>query len=219
MKKSKRIAYIATFIALIFIALMLDTLVGSFLPVKPAIFSLPTVFTFALMFGGLWYAVLGGAVFGLLSFARAFITGSIPFQNPLIAILPRVIIGFVLYGLYYLGKKLFAKTTKTELFSIGFSSFLSVILHTLTVMTAMFAFDYSDFSGIFAAIISFNFPIELVVATVLTPFLVLGVRRGLRIKVGEDRPSTPSHVDVEVTAVEKTEAEMVKENNEDGTCD
>jgi hypothetical protein len=52
-------------------------------------------------------------------------------------------------------------------------------------MTAMFAFDFSDFKGIFMAIISFNFPIELVVTTVLTPFLVLGVRRGLKIKIDE----------------------------------
>jgi uncharacterized membrane protein len=185
MKKSRRIAYIATFIALIFIALLLDTAVGSVLPVKPAIFSLPTVFTFALMFGGFWYAVLGGTVFGLLSFARAFITGSIPFQNPLIAILPRIIIGLVIYGLYYLGRKIFAKSKKSEMFAIGFASLISVFLHTLIVMTAMFAFDFSDFKGIFMAIISFNFPIELVVTTVLTPFLVLGVRRGLKIKIDE----------------------------------
>ena len=110
MKKSRRIAYIATFIALIFIALMLDTVVGGFLPIKPAIFSLPTVFCFALMFGGLWYALLGGLTFGLLSFARSFITGSIPFQNPLVSILPRVLLGFVLYGLYVLGGKIFSKT-------------------------------------------------------------------------------------------------------------
>lgn len=185
MKKSRRIAYIATFIALIFIALLLDTAVGSVLPVKPAIFSLPTVFTFALMFGGLWYAVLGGTVFGLLSFARAFITGSIPFQNPLIAILPRIVIGFVIYGLYYLGRKIFAKSKKSEMLAIGFASLISVFLHTLIVMTAMFAFDFSDFKGIFMAIISFNFPIELVVTTVLTPFLTLGVRRGLKIRIDE----------------------------------
>lgn len=202
MKKSKRIAYVATFIALIFIALLLDTVVGNLLPVKPAIFSLPTVFTFALMFGGLWYAVLGGAVFGLLSFARAFITGSIPFQNPLIAILPRIVVGFILYGLYYLGRKIFAKSKKSEMLAIGFSSCITVVLHTLTVMTAMFAFDYSDFTGIFTAIISFNFPIELVATTLLTPFLVLGVRRGLKI-----------------TLPSKKEEELITEENQDGTCD
>ena len=187
MKKSRRIAYIATFIALIFVSLMLDTVVGSFLPVKPAIFSLPTVFTFALMFGGLWYAVLGGAVFGLLSFARSFITGSLPFQNPLVSILPRVVLGFVIYGLYFLGKKIFSGSKKQETYAIGFASMISVIIHTLTVLFMMYFTDFTSLSGVFSAIISFNFPIELVATTVLTPALVLGVRRGLKIKPSEKK--------------------------------
>lgn len=187
MKKSRQIAYTATFIALIFVALMLDTAIGSFLPVKPAIFSLPTVFTFALMFGSWYYAALGGAVFGLLSFARAFITGSLPFQNPLVSILPRVVLGFAAYGFYLLGRLLFRRSKKSETYAIGFTAFLGVITNTVTVLFMMYFTDFTTLSGVFAAIISFNFPIELVATTLLTPFLTLGVRRGLKIKISDKR--------------------------------
>ena len=164
---------------------MLDTFVGSFLPVKQAIFSLPTVFTFVLMFGTWQYALLGGTVFGLLSFARAFITGSIPFQNPLVSILPRVIVGLVAFGVYMLGALIFKKTAKKEIFALGLSAFLGVITNTVTVMLAMYFTDFTTMAGVFGAIMSFNFPIELIATTLLTPFLVAGVRRGLKInKIG-----------------------------------
>ena len=190
MKKSRRIAYVATFIALIFVALMLDTLVGSFLPVKPAIFSLPTVFVFVLMFGTWQYALLGGTVFGLLSFARAFITGSIPFQNPLVSIVPRMIVGIVAFGAYALGALIFKRTKKKEIYALGVSAFIGVLTNTLTVLFAMYFTDFTTLSGVFSAIVSFNFPIELVATTLLTPFLVLGVRRGLKIeKIGQNQSS------------------------------
>lgn len=194
MKRSRRIAYIATFIALIFVSLMLDTTLGLFMPVNPAIFSLPTVFTFALMFGSLWYAALGGVVFGLLSFARAFITGSLPFQNPLVSVLPRAIVGFVIFGAYVLGKKLFAKSRKNEIYAIGFASFLGVLTNTLTVLFMMYFTDFTTLSGVFAAMIGLNFPIEIVATTLLTPALVTGVRRGLKITL---KPKKNANADKE----------------------
>ena len=190
MKKSRQIAYIATFIALIFVALMLDTLFGSFLPIKPAIFSLPAVFVFALMFGKWQYSALGGVVFGLLSFARAFITGSIPFQNPLVSILPRAVLGFAVFGAYLLGRVIFAKTKKKETWALGFAGFCGTLCNTVTVLFMMYFTDFTTLGGVFGAIISFNFPIEIVVATVLTPFITLGVRRGLRIKIDEKKENS-----------------------------
>ena len=187
MKKSRQIAYIATFIALIFVALLLDTAVGTVLPIKPAIFSLPAVFVFALMFGKWQYSALGGLVFGLLSFARAFITGSIPFQNPLVAILPRAILGFAVFGAYLLGRLIFAKLKNKEAFAIGFAAFLGTLCNTVTVLFMMYFTDFTTLGGVFGAIISINFPVEIVVATLLTPFITLGVRRGLHINVEKKR--------------------------------
>ena len=51
----------------------------------------------------------------------------------------------------------------------------------------MFFTDHTTISGVFSAIISFNFPVELVATTILTPALVIGVRRGLRIKISEPK--------------------------------
>lgn len=193
MKRSRRIAYIATFIALVFVSLMLDTAVGIFLPVSPAIFSLPTVFTFALLLGGFWYAVLGGVSFGLLSFARAFITGSLPFQNPLISVLPRIVVGIVVFGAYALGKRLFKKSRKSESLAIGFAALIGTLTNTLTVLTMMYLTDFTTLSGVFSAIVSFNFPIEIIASTLLTPPLVTGVRRGLRLEC--EKKKTEAEID------------------------
>ena len=200
MKSStKKVVYSATFIALIFVALMLDTWVGSFMPIKPAIFSLPAVFVFVLIFGSWQYAVLGGLSFGLLSFARAFITGSLPFQNPLVSILPRILVGVVAYAVYLLCKKLFAKCSKGETFALGISSLIGVITNTVTVLFMMYFTDFTTLAGVFSAIVSINFPFEIVVTVVLTPVIVLGVRRGL--KLGVDKPVANT---VAVEVVENT---------------
>ncbi len=185
MKNTKQIVYVATFIAIIFVALLLDTVVGNFMPVKPAIFSLPAVFTFTLIFGSWQYALLGGAAFGVLSFARAFITGSVPFQNPLVSIVPRIIVGIVAYAVYLLGRKIFAKSKKSEGLSISLASIIGVITNTVTVLSMMFLTSYTTLEAVFATLISINFPIEIVATALVTPFLVLGVRRGLKIETPE----------------------------------
>lgn len=188
MKKSRQIAYIATFIALIFVALLLDTAVGRVLPIQPAIFSLPAVFVFALTFGKWQYSALGGLVFGLLSFARAMMGLGLPeFQNPLVSILPRVFLGFVVFGAYLLGRVIFAKTKKKETLALGFAGFCGTLWNTITVVSMMNVINHTSLAGVFGAIISFNFPIEIVVATVLTPYITLGVRRGLHINVEKKR--------------------------------
>ena len=193
MKSStKKVVYSATFIALIFVALMLDTWVGSFMPIKPAIFSLPAVFVFVLIFGSWQYAVLGGLSFGLLSFARAFITGSLPFQNPLVSILPRIVVGVVAYAIYLLIKKLLSKRKNGETFALAIASLIGVITNTVTVLFMMYFTDFTTLAGVFSAIVSINFPFEIVVTVVLTPLLVAGVRRGLKISVDKPKQENES---------------------------
>ena len=180
MNKSRQIAYTATFIALIFIALMLDTAIGSLMPIKPAIISLATVFTFVLATGGIGYAIVGGLSFGLLSFARSFLTASVPFQNPLVSVLPRVLLGIVIHGVYELSNKILRRKERKEEYSVAIASAIGVIFNTATVLTMMYLTSHSTLEEVFGAIISINFPIEIVVTTILTPLLTMGVKRGLK---------------------------------------
>ena len=179
MNKSRQIAYTATFIALIFISLMLDTAIGSLMPIKPAIISLPTVFTFILATGGIVNAVVGGLSFGILSLARSFLTGSVPFQNPLVSVLPRMILGIATYGVYKLSSKVLRRKERKEEYSVAIASAIGVVINTATVLTMMYLTSHSTLEDVFGAIISINFPIEIVATTILTPILTIGVKRGI----------------------------------------
>ena len=101
-----------------------------------------------------------------------------------------MIVGIVAFGAYALGTLIFKRTKKKEIYALGVSAFIGVLTNTLTVLFAMYFTDFTTLSGVFSAIVSFNFPIELVATTLLTPFLVLGVRRGLKIeKIGQKQSS------------------------------
>ncbi len=82
--------------------------------------------------------MLVGLIFGIFSLIRS-ITAPTPisfvFWNPLVSILPRILIGLASYYIY----KFFSKTTKNEAVSIGITGALGTLVNTLGVLGMVYA--------------------------------------------------------------------------------
>ena len=261
MKKSTQIvSTFAVMAALIVVANLLDkaysfgltALIGAAL----AVCALVTVTLSATLYDKWYYAVGAGLIFGLVSFALAYIFPSVLFRNPLISVLPRAFVGIIGYGAYKLAqpavKGLSALAKKTRLhfayplaavcllaaglvcfivfagdinsiayfaviwlialvviFFVAFTlacaaagrgrtgergrehvslcigAFFTVVSNTALVLPMMFLFggSYGSLSEVYATLTLVNFLPELIITVALAPFIILGVRRGLRLGI------------------------------------
>ena len=108
-KGTKRVVYVGLFIALMMVLAFVPNI--GFIPLGAASVSLvhlPVVIG-AIVFGWKEGLILSLA-FGLISWARSYMpvgVADVLFQNPLIAVLPRLMIGFSACGCFWLFKKLF----------------------------------------------------------------------------------------------------------------
>lgn len=127
--------------------------------------------------GGPLVGGIVGLIFGLSSMLNAILRPSllsVAFLNPLLAILPRVLLGVVTGYLY-----LWFKDGKNPKFAIYLASGLGTLLHTIMVLGGLFLF-YQPFFGenttlafqaIFAIFLTNGLP-EMVMALVFVPPIV-----------------------------------------------
>lgn len=182
-RTTKTIALAGIMSALMIVLFTLETVIGAMWITPPAVLSLSVLFVFCFSYD--WkFGLLSGAVFGLSSLVIAFIVGNPLFIIPTISVLPRVITGIAAYGIYSLAKTLCGKSNNAFVkeslpYSIG--AFFGIILNTLFVLVALTLFaptEYGNtFAGWFKAVITLNFPIELVCAVILTPILSKAVKK------------------------------------------
>ena len=69
-----------------------------YIKIIPNVFEITIIHLFVLIFAWVfgWKAgLLSGALFGVFCFINAFIIGNLAFQNPIVAILPRLLFGFL----------------------------------------------------------------------------------------------------------------------------
>lgn len=157
---------------------------GTFLEIT----TLHLVVILGAVFLGWKYGAVLGAVWGLTSFARAFTNPAwILFTNPLISVLPRIIVGIVA-GLVSSG--LF-KTRLNKYLSISLSAIFGTLTNTVLVLTAIYAFSgllntYSEFFDLFKTIImttiGVNGAIELIAAAILIPSIYLPLSKTTYLK-------------------------------------
>jgi uncharacterized membrane protein len=142
-----------------------------FIKPSPAFLSIP-LFIALSMYGDWKRSFIGGTIFGCCSFVLSFVVGYTVFYNPLISVLPRTIAGvagyFIMHGLMVLFD---GKATDVVR---AWAAALTVILHTVLVLTAMeiFATGGAFFDTVWQTIIGVNFLSELVCAILLTPVFV-----------------------------------------------
>lgn len=136
----------------------------------------------AVALGWKYGAILGG-VWGLTCMMRAFTNVLwLPFANPLISLVPRIIVGLVAGGVFALARK-------KGLHGIP-SAILAAVLATLTntvlVISALYAFSdimgsafefYNVFKSVWMSVSATNGIIEIALAVALTPALFTAIRR------------------------------------------
>lgn len=127
------------------------------------------------IFLGVKYGALLGGVWGVACLIRAFTNPLwIMFTNPLISVLPRILVGIVAAAVY----RGFQKTKLNRHLSAAFSAAVATLTNTVLVLSAMYIFggmieSYAKFFEMFKTIIStiigVNGGIELAAAVLVVP--------------------------------------------------
>ncbi len=135
------------------------------------------------VFLGWKHGAILGAVWGLTSFARAFTNPLWAlFTNPLISVLPRIIVGIVAGSV---SAGLF-KTRLNKYLSISLSAICGTLTNTVLVLTAIYLFSgllntYTEFFELFKTIImttiSINGLVEIIAAAILIPAIYFPISK------------------------------------------
>lgn len=107
-KTAKEIVWYATVAALVFAARMLDHLFTGWFSINAAIVTLAVVYICIFVRPTLLNAVLCGTVFGIMSLLTSLMfPGGFTqyFVNPLVSVLPRILVGVAVYFVYILIRK------------------------------------------------------------------------------------------------------------------
>lgn len=141
----------------------------------------------ACLLGAKYGAILGG-VWGLTCIARAFQFGIIPFQNPMVSLVPRIIVGFVA-GLIFLG---LSKTKCKKPIVLGLSALIGTLTNTVLVLSSLQIFGGFEvlfgeaaktLDVIIGTLISTNGLIELIGAVILVPTLYMATNKYIKDKI------------------------------------
>lgn len=192
-----------------------------FLPIDVAVIPLIAVFV-ACQTLNAKMGVFLATMLGLASFSAAFVRPDLLspiFYNPLVSIVPRVIIGFTTYysfkGMLMLVTKLQKKgkikSNKAALYvSSMVSAIVGVVTNTSLVLSMMLAFNAGKtFGGIYIdktfiySLLGVNFIIELCVSALLTPPIVIALWNVLK----KDKTSFINKI-----AVKGAESEQIPSN-------
>lgn len=129
-----------------------------------------------------------GAVWGATCIMRAFQFGIIPFQNPMVSLAPRVIVGLVA-GLVFWG---LSKTKCKKSVALGISALAGTVTNTVLVLSSLQLFGgFKTLFGeaaktldvIIATLISTNGLIELVSAIIIVPTLYMATQKYFKDKI------------------------------------
>ncbi|MGY5139183.1 hypothetical protein ACUZ9N_00325 [Mycoplasmopsis gallinarum] len=106
---------------------------------------LPIIVVFATVHLGFAGAMTAGLGFGFSSFLAAMMLGVIKYQYPDISILPRVLLGLIVYAIY----RLLRMNEKNKLWKFAFLSILASILNIALVLSMQYLHNlYSPLRGI-----------------------------------------------------------------------
>ncbi len=140
--------------------------------------TLHIVVIIASLFLGVKYGAVVGGVWGITCIARAFVLGAgselfKPFLNPLVSLVPRILVGLIAALIFYALKK----TKLNDIISATIAAAVGTLTNTVLVLSALYIFGMGNqsffdlFSTIITTIISLNGSIELIAAIIIVPLV------------------------------------------------
>lgn len=182
-KTAKEVVWYATVCALIFVARILDHMLQGLLTINPAVITQTIAYVCILVRPTFINALGTGAAFGIMSLLTSVIYPTDTtqyFVNPLVSVLPRIMVGAAMWSVYRLIRKI---GKKAEIPAISVSCVIATIVNTFLVMTMLFVFMSRNEDLVYIAFLlraSVNFFLEVSIPAVITPAIALGVRKGLK---------------------------------------
>ncbi len=187
-EKIRRLALAGMFTAIIIVMTVVPyTGYISYSPLSLSITTLHIPVILGAVFLGWKYGAVLGGVWGLTCVIKAFLEptpANVPFQNPLVSFLPRVIVGIVAALVFVLCSKVMKK-----FFAAAVATIAATLTNTVLVISMLFFFNYFDnfadtvsaiFTTIIQVIVAVNGIIELASAAVLVPVLYLALSKAYK---------------------------------------
>ena len=184
--KSKNLAFIGIFAALVIVLQAIaeiTRLLG--LPMSLALGLIPVLVAAQLKGPKVGAAV--GLVFGLTSMTLALIAAaSMPIArvtvNPLVSVVPRILVGVVCGGVYKLSARN-AVSKPRRIFNSVTATLSGIITNTALYLGMFLAFAYGrtfeettiDFKWVLASVVALNTVVEVVAFTLIVPAVVISV--------------------------------------------
>ncbi len=140
--------------------------------------TLHIVVIIASLFLGVKYGAVVGGVWGITCIVRAFVLGAgseifKPFLNPMVSLVPRILVGLVAALIFCALKK----TKLNDIFSATIAAAVGTLTNTVLVLSALYIFGMGNqsffdlFNTIITTIISLNGSIELISAIIIVPLV------------------------------------------------
>ena len=194
--KASYVARYAIMLATILVAVLLDKTITMGLPIAGATCELLVTITLCFLFNSWLDGFLAFAFMGLSSFIWSFAFSNIVSQNPLISVLPRLLVGVIAFSVYQLMllilKKVRNKVVK-QTTSIVFAAFAALISNTILYLGALTLFGtvYGSLAEALKAVVFLNILPEYLVSLIGSSAVVLGVRHGLKLGIDGNNWKTP----------------------------
>lgn len=191
----KKLVLAAVFIAIIIVMTAVPyTGYITYLPGGIAITTLHIPVIIGAVFLGWKYGAMLGGVWGITCVVKAYLNpeaGNIPFQNPLVSVLPRIIVGIVAGLVFALAAGRYSKKSleeqaarrrmaqrDREILAAGVAALAGTLTNTVLVLTMLHFFgalgttDIAQvFSTVVKTIVGVNGVIELCAALIIVPAL------------------------------------------------
>ncbi len=195
--KAYRVAVYANMFATIFVAMMLDRVISVGLPTATAACVLLVTFSFCFLENRWSTGVWACTLFGLASFVKEFIfpssVAAFPiYVWPVITVFPRIVMGFVAFAVYRIMLRCMVKFKNAysrQILCMSVASFLGLVTNTILFLSALnvckqiAGMDYSPLITTIKVVLYTNIIPEYLISMILSPYVVLGVRRGLKLGV------------------------------------
>lgn len=181
--KAHFVAFVGVMFALIFVLFLLEGQLSIWTGVSTAVLSLPMAIALS-VYDDWKKSFVGGTLLGVASCLFCLFFGMAVYANPLIAILPRFLIGVTAYW----SCRLIAKLTRNAKYSylrenlpLSIGAVIGSLTNTVFYILALNLFAGGDLMGALTQImqiaVAIYFPIELLASFILVPIYVRVMRK------------------------------------------